>query len=194
VKRVVQSAFKGVQIFEVEDSDALLRLMTERAWDLILMDILMPGLGMTETLTRIRTVHAKVPILIFTGLTELEHVAAAMAAGANGVIHKNQASGDLVAAIQVVTSGGVFLHPEIAAALEARDGERDQTQPHMKLSAREAEIFRMIAMGRPLKEIAKDLGISEKTVVTYLTRIRGKTGLNSYVEIARYALQNRLVQ
>lgn len=193
IRRLLRNAFRTVEIFEVESSAMLLESLDERPWDVILMDILMPGGGMRETITKIRATHPHVPILIFTALTEIEHVAEAMDVGANGVIHKNRTSSDLIAAIQCVVRGETFLHPEIAEALEAMRATSDAL-PHRRLSAREDEIFRLIAMGHSLKNIARDLHISEKTVVTYLTRIREKTGLTSYVEIARYALQKGLVR
>src|SRR5206468_13121465 len=85
---------------------------------------------------------------------------------------------------------GTYLHADTAAAIAKTLHARKPTLPHHDLSERELDIFRRIALGRAIKEIGFDLGLSEKTVATYLARIREKTGLTSHVEIARYALKN----
>jgi DNA-binding NarL/FixJ family response regulator len=193
IQRVLEAAFRGVHVFEVGDSNELLARLNERPWDLILLDIMMPGVGVQDALAGIRMNYPTIPVLIFTGLTEIEHVTMVLDAGANGVMHKNRASAELVEAVKVVLSGGIFLHPETAAALEANRAA-SEVLPHNKLSAREMEIFRLIALGRPIKDIANELDLSEKTVTTYLARIRIKMGLSTYVDMARYALQHKLVE
>jgi DNA-binding NarL/FixJ family response regulator len=112
-----------------------------------------------------------------------------MKAGADGVIHKHHAVDDLLQAARRIADGGSYLHADTAAAIAKTLHARKPTLPHHDLSERELDIFRRIALGRAIKEIGFDLGLSEKTVAAYLARIREKTGLMSHVEIARYALK-----
>ena len=192
IREILHEAFPQVVIQEAADAEGLLAVLSDRPWDLVLLDALMPGGSVLETLARIRTTHPQVPVLVLTAATEIEYLVHAMRAGANGLIHKHRASDDLLEAIKTVANGGNYIHPESALDLAAtRRG--DQALPHERLSGREREIFARIAQGRSVKEIAGELKLSDKTVATYLARIREKTGLNSHVEIARYALLHHVV-
>jgi two-component system invasion response regulator UvrY len=193
VREILRDAFDDVEITEVVDGKSVRERLATRSWDLILLDIMMPGSSILETLAHIRSHDATVPVLVLTSASEIEYVVETMKAGANGLIHKHRASAELIEAIRRVADGGTYLHAETAAALASALRETKPPLLHHKLSERELEIFRAIALGRAIKEIAGDLGLSDKTVATYLARIREKTGLTSHVEIARYALQNGLV-
>ena len=130
---------------------------------------------------------------MITALPEVEIVLRVLRSGANGVIHKHRAANDLLAAISQVLIGKTYLHPETAAEIAESIDQEARPRPHELLSERESEIFRMIARGLSIKQIATELTLSDKTVSTYVSRIREKTGLASYVEMARYALQNGIV-
>jgi len=192
IREILHEAFPQVVIQEAADAEGLLAVLSDRPWDLVLLDALMPGGSVLETLARIRATHPQVPVLVLTAATEIEYLVHAMRAGANGLIHKHRASDDLLEAIKTVANGGNYIHPESALDLAATL-RGDQALPHERLSGREREIFARIAQGRSVKEIAGELKLSDKTVATYLARIREKTGLNSHVEIARYALLHHVV-
>ena len=194
VSEIVREAFDGVQIHEAQDSASVAALLDACKWDLILLDVMMPGEDVMTTLGRIRAVDPGVPILILTAALELEYVIQTMKAGANGLIHKHRAADELLDAIRRVANGGTYLHADTAAAIATSLRQERTPLPHEQLSEREMEVFCLIALGKAVKEIAWDLGLSDKTVATYLARIREKTGLTTHVEIARYALQNRLVE
>jgi two-component system invasion response regulator UvrY len=193
IQQLLRDAFEGVQVVGVGDGDAALAELPSRPWDLILLDVMMPGPSILELLGRIRLVNPSVPVLVLTASSEIEYVIETMKAGANGLIHKHHAVDDLLQAVQRIAHGGTYLHAETAAAIAKTLQARKPTLPHHDLSARELDIFRRIALGRAIKEIGFELGLSEKTVATYLARIREKTGLTSHVEIARYALKSGLV-
>jgi DNA-binding NarL/FixJ family response regulator len=194
IRDILVDEFPGVEIHDAFDAGSLLALLPERPWDLILLDVMMPGGTVVDLLRKIRATSAAVPVLILTAATEIEFVTQTMRAGANGLVHKHRAADELVAAIGVVSTGGTYLHPETEHAVAATLRDQEPGLPHKKLSLRELQIFRLIALGREVKEIAVDLGLSDKTVATYLSRIREKTGLGSHVEIARYALHHKLVE
>lgn len=193
IRDLLRDAYPDLEFAEVADGSQVLSRIGERAWDLLLLDVLMPGPGVTTVVAGARAAAPRMPILVLTAATEIEYCVQALRAGANGYIHKHRATDELLEAVRRVAAGGVYVHGDTAAEIAIALRAPDQEHPHAKLSPRELEIFRLIARGRAIKEIAGDLGLSDKTVATYLARIREKTGLTSHVEIARYALQHRLV-
>lgn len=193
VSEIIRDAFNDVEICEADSGDRVLARLGEHPWDLILLDVIMPGAPILDTLAQIRAANPTVPVLLLTATHEIEYVIESMKAGANGLIHKHRATDELLEAIKRVTDGGTYLHPETAVAIARGLRERSAALPHEELSGRELKIFRLIALGRAVKEIAGDLDISDKTVATYLGRIREKTGLSTHVDIARYALKKGLV-
>jgi DNA-binding NarL/FixJ family response regulator len=193
LREILVDAFGDVEVCEAARGTEVLERLEERPWDLILLDVRMPGPNICDVITRIRSEMPTTPVLALTAWTEIEYVIETMKAGANGLIHKHHAADELLQAIKVVLDGGSYLHPETAAAIAASLRDVEAPKPHHKLSVRELEIFKQIALGKAVKEIAADLQLSDKTVATYLARIREKTGLTSHVEIARYALQHGIV-
>lgn len=194
VRETLADAFEDIEVHEAENETSVLEVLDTHPWTCIFLDIMMPGRGIVELIKTIRTRHREVPILVLTALTEIEYVVQTLQAGANGILHKHRAAEDLVEAFEQASNGGKYLHPETANAVAKSIGQPPPTLPHESLSPRELDIFRRIALGGALKEIAAELSLSEKTVATYLARIREKTGLSSYVDIARYALQNGVVE
>jgi two-component system, NarL family, invasion response regulator UvrY len=193
VRDIVLEYFEGAECVEVDSGDAVVACLDDQPWDLLLLDVMMPGMPVLEVLTKVRSAQPSVPILVLTASNEIEYVLETMKAGANGLIHKHQAANELVTAIRRVAEGGNYLHPDTAIEI-ASSLREDKPRPlYDTLSERELDIFRRIARGRSIKEIAFDLALSDKTVATYLARIRAKTGLTGHVEIARYAMQNGLV-
>ncbi len=194
LRTILCDAFEGVRIVEAANTRSVLEQLDDHPWDLILLDVMMPDSNILDVLAAIRRQQAKVPVLMLTAATELEYIIQTMKAGANGLIHKHRAADDLLDAIAKVATGGTYLHPDSASAIARSLRVVEATLPHEHLSARELQIFKLIALGRAIKEIAAELQLSEKTVATYLARIREKTALNSHVDIARYALHHRLVE
>lgn len=193
IRELVLERYPHAQVSEYASGLEVLDHLSDQTWDLMLLDVMMPGPGIIELLQRIREREPSVPVLVLTGSNEIEYVFQTMKAGASGLLHKHLAADDLLLAIDRVTNGQTYLHADSAAAIARTLQQRSPTLPHEGLSDRELDIFRRIALGRAIKEIGFDLGLSEKTVATYLARIREKTGLISHVEIARYALKNGLV-
>lgn len=193
LREILRDAFDGIEVYEAGDGASVLGQLSNRTWDLILVDVMMPGTNVIDLLTQIRAENASVPILVLTAATETEYATQTLKAGANGFIHKHRAADDLVNAIRAVANGGTYLHAETATAIAVALRETSAPVPHTALSERELVVFCKIARGLTVKQIAFELGVSDKTIATYVARIREKTGINSFVEIARYALQNGLV-
>jgi DNA-binding NarL/FixJ family response regulator len=133
-------------------------------------------------------------VLILSVSPEAEFAERTLRAGAAGYISKQFASDEILLAVRKVLSGGTYVTATIAEKLASGLKGGDSRALHEELSEREFQIFRLIAMDRSVKEIACELGLSEKTVGTYLARIKDKTGLSSHVEITRYAFHHKLVE
>ena len=191
LRELIAEYFGAVDVVEAADGRGVLELVPQRAWDLVLLDVVMPETHPAELVRTVRAGLPKTPILMLTAAKEPQYAAETMRAGANGLVHKHRAATELIEAIRAVLDGESYLHPETAAELAKLEPEG--VPLHESLSPRELQVLRGIAMGRSVKEIAAELEISDKTVATYQSRIREKTGLSSAVEFTRYALLNGLV-
>lgn len=191
---VVGEIFGEVQVAEAGDSQSVVEHVTNAKWDLILLDMMMPGgMDILELLAKLRSLDAGVPVLVITAEGETSFAVRSIRAGANGLINKHLPPDELVRAIETVADGGTYLHADMAAAIARGLRDDGAPLPHEKLSQRELEILKSLALGRAVKAVAADLAISEKTVATYIARIRQKTGLANAVDMARYAIQHDLV-
>ena len=192
LKDLFRGEYPDLYVGEAKSYEEIVALLKDRKWDLIVLDIVMPGVNVIKMLDKIRATDAKVPILILTAVSEAEYAVRTLAAGANGYITKQYASDELILAARKVLNGETYLSDEAAKALTG-ELQNPLNEPHKMLSQRELEVFCLIAEGRTIKEIAYELSVSAKTVGTYVTRIREKTGLENYVDIARYAIKHQLV-
>lgn len=194
LRQILQDEFKEFHIGEANDSAQAVELVASQPWDLVLLDINMPGRGGLDALAEIRRLRPKLPILVLSAAPEAEYAVRALKAGAAGYINKQFASDELIVAVRKVMGGGVYASGMVSETLLSGLKAGGEKALHEKLSDRELHVFRLIGMGRSVKEIAAELSLSDKTVATYLARIKEKTGLKSYVEITRYAFQNKLVE
>lgn len=194
LKQILAFSFGDISTSEAADASSAEALAAEGSWDLILLDLNLPGVGGFELIERLRELCAKAPILVLTGGDESTHALQAIRCGASGFLSKRDATEELIVAVRKVMAGETYLKPELQSRLVTSLQGGAAQQPHERLSRREFDVFRRIALGQTVKEIAVALAVSEKTISTYLERIREKTGLRSHVEIARYAIHNRLVE
>ena len=194
LREILRDDFTDARISEAHDGPSTLAAIDSQSWDLVLLDLNMPGADGLTLMAEIRRRRPQVPILVLTVASETAFAVQSIQMGASGFLNKRDAADALVAAIRKVLSGETHLTDTAVSRVTA--GMRGQAHrlPHERLSAREFEVFRQLALGKAIKEIAANLELSEKTVGTYLLRIRDKTGLRTPVEIARYALQHHLVE
>jgi DNA-binding NarL/FixJ family response regulator len=164
------------------------------AWDLVVLDLAMPGRGGLELLDDVRHHWPKLPVIVLSAYPEEEFAVRCLQMGASGYVTKSAAAHEIVTACRTALSGRKYVTPLLAERLAALlDGSAPQV-PHEGLSPRELQVLRLVAAGRSLKEIAAELHLGEKTISTYRQRIAVKLGLSTNVEITRYALQHRLVE
>jgi len=181
-------------IQEAKDAREAVNFLLSAEFDLILLDISMPGRSGLEVLEEAKRLQPKAPVLIMTSHPEEQFAVRAFKLGAAGYLTKQSASDELITAVQRILAGGKYVTASLAESLATRLGPVDDNLPHETLSHRELQVLRLIAVGRSTKEIAGDLALSDKTVSTYRTRILEKTGLKTSVEITRYALKHGVVE
>jgi DNA-binding NarL/FixJ family response regulator len=171
---------------ECASGEAALAQLRERSFDLVILDLNLPGLGGLELLRRMLAAWPGLKLLVFSQHTEAVYAARAMEAGAKAYVSKNAAPEELRAAIETVLLGGTALERDIAQELASRGAEEDAyLRP---LTQRDMEILRLLADGKSLAEIAAALGVAYKTVANTLSRIKEKLGVSQTADLIRIAL------
>ena len=163
-------------------------------FDMILLDISMPGRNGLEILEDILNLRPKMPVLILSMHPEEQYAVRALKAGAAGYLTKASASHELIAAIRKVVHGGKYVTASLAENLARDVDSKTEKQLHEKLSNREYQVMLMLASGNSVGEIAEELCLSIKTVSTYRTRIMEKMGMNKNAELTFYAMKNHLLR
>jgi two-component system, NarL family, invasion response regulator UvrY len=193
LKTLLAEAFPDLEAGEAADVAQALEAVEKHPWDVVLLDINMPGRSGLDALQDIKRLHPQLPVVVLSVFPEKDYAVRAFKLGACGYISKQSASGELLAAIRKALAGGRYVTPLLAEALAATVAGATPAVPHEMLSNRELQVLRLVALGKPLKEIAAELSLSEKTIGTYRLRISQKLGLSTNVELARYAMQHKLV-
>jgi len=193
VRRLLEQEPLFDVIGEAESGEKAYQLFAELNPDVIVMDLSMPGMGGLEAIRRILMRNEKAKILVLSMHEDLSFANQALKLGAKGYLIKNTLGDDLVKSIQAISKGEVFLSDEIAKkiAVSSIDGGQD---PIHDLSAREFEIFRLLAEGLEVDAIATTLNISSKTVSNYQTIIKQKLNIHTPVELIRYAIKAGVIK
>ncbi len=170
----------------------VLQKVREQDWDVLVLDISMPGRNGLDLIRMAKEECPELPILVLSMHQEEQYAVRALKAGAQGYITKESDSELLVAAIRRVAKGGVHISDKVAELMVRGIRPSDKPQPHNLLSDREYQIFNMLVMGRTLTEIAAELSLSVKTISTHKTHILQKMNLSSAAELIRYAVAHDL--
>ncbi len=180
-------------IAEACTAQQLLDLLSTQRCDAVVLDIGLPGRSGLEVLDQLKQGRPSVPILIHTMHPEEQFAVRAFRAGAAGYLTKDSAPAELVKALRRIVSGGKYVGASLAEQLAARMDVRSAAPVHEALSDREFEVFRFLASGKTVSEIAEQLCLSVKTISTYRTRILQKMKMHNNAELMRYALHEKLV-
>ena len=188
VRRLLEQEPLFEVIGEAESGEKAYQIFGDLKPDVMVMDLSMPGMGGLESIRRILMRYEKAKILVLSMHEDLSFANQALKLGVKGYLTKNTLADDLVKSIETVTQGDVFLSDEIAKkmAMQSISGNQD---PVHELSAREFEIFRLLAEGLDIDAIASTLNISSKTVSNYQTMIKQKLNINTPIELIRYAIK-----
>jgi two-component system invasion response regulator UvrY len=178
---------------EAANATELFQCLQEHPLDLLILDITMPGRSGLDLLQDIRQLHPRLPILVLSMHAEEQFAARVLQAGAAGYLPKESAPEELVQAIQKIHSGQTYIRPSQADKLLRLLKAGSNRPPHETLSQREFEVFRRLASGQTVGQIASELHLSVKTVSTYRKRTLEKMSLPTNAALTRYALQNQLL-
>jgi len=193
LKEILVRELEGAVCGEAEDAQQVLAQVQSHDWDLVILDITMPGRSGLDVLRDLKAARPKLPVLVLSMHPEDQYGKRVLRAGAAGYMNKESAPEELIKAIRKVLSGGRYVSPALAEKL-ALDLNQDAERPiHETLSGREFEVLRMIACGKTVSQIAEELHLSVPTVSTYRARILEKMNMTTTAELMHYALRNRLV-
>ena len=192
LKEILAEAPDVADVGEAGDPQQARDLASSHRWDVVVLDLGLPGRGGLEVLKDLHQDQPKLPVLILSMQAEDQYAVRALRAGAAGYLTKEAAPSNLLDAIRKVTAGGRYISPAVAEQL-ATQLTVDATRPlHESLSDREFEVLRLIASGRTVGDIADQLSLSVKTISTYRARILEKMGMNNNAELMQYAIANKL--
>lgn len=193
LRRLLEQSGGMEVVAEVESGEQAYQLFSEHKPDVLVMDLSMPGIGGLEALRRIMARHPAAHIVIFSMHENAAFASQALTAGALGYVAKSEAAEDLVRAVREAAAGRGFISPAVAQkiALQSLSGDEEPTS---KLSAREFEVFRLLAEGKSVDEIAEVLKISQKTVANYQTILKQKLDITNSVELVRLAIRFGVIE
>lgn len=193
IKQITAKTNDIIVIDEASNRTELKKILREKKFDVILLDISLPGQNGIEILKEIKENFPDSKILILSIHTEMEYIRRCFMLGASGYLTKESAPDELIKAIRKVFNGGKYINYSIADSLSSYFQYETQNLLHEKLSSREYEVFLKIAQGKSIKDISSELYLSEKTISTYRSRILEKINLKNNAEIIYYAIRHKLI-
>ena len=194
IRQVVEKNFEVDAIDEAATSQEVLEKVRHNHYDVVLLDITMPGRSGLEVLKQLRKDRYEAPVLIFSIHPEKQYAVRSLKAGASGYLTKMRATDELVDAIRVVLRGERYITSSLAEVLAAYVERDVRESPHETLTDREFEVLCMITSGNRLKEIAQKLSLSEKTISAHRANILKKMNMNSTAELIRYVIEKQLLE
>jgi DNA-binding NarL/FixJ family response regulator len=193
LKQILSAEADLVIAGEAQNGQEVLQRVREMEFDVLLLDMSMPGKSGIELIKQVRIEKPKLRILILSMHEEQQYAVRAIKAGAAGYLTKESASAQLVSAIRKVAGGGAFISGAVAEQLALGAMPQSDGPPHTALSDREFQVFRLLVSGNAVSDIAGQLNLSVKTVSTHKARIMHKMNMNNQTELIRYAINHRLV-
>ncbi|MBA3596309.1 MAG: response regulator transcription factor [Methylibium sp.] len=194
LRRLLGEMAEVEAIGEAENGARVAQLLREEHWDVLVLDLDMPGQNVLDVLKRAKLDHPDLSVLILSMFPEEQFAMRALKAGAAGYLNKQSAPEQLITAVRLVANGGTYISAALAGALARNLSAKPLDTINEVLSDREFTVLRGIANGHTVSQIAQTLNLSAKTVSTYRTRLLTKLGVRSNVELARYAAEHSLVK
>jgi two-component system, NarL family, invasion response regulator UvrY len=194
LKLILADHFKRAVFGEARNATEAFARVAKEPWDVAVLDITMPGRSGLEVLKEIKRLRPKMPVLVLSMHPEDQFAVRMLRTGAAGYLTKESAAEELVGAIQKVVAGGRYISPSLAERMVSYLDIDLHKPPHERLSDREFLILRMIASGKTVGQIAKELALSVKTISTYRARVLEKMDMQNNAELTHYAVQKGLVE
>lgn len=194
LKQILLERYPFVNIAEAGDVETLISEVVKQEWDVVICDMSMPGRSGLDALQQIKQIAPRLPVLIMSMYPEDQYALRVLKAGASGYLGKETIHDDLITAIETVKLGKRFITPSIAEKLaDSFYGGESEKALHEALSDREFDVFKLLASGKPISEIAEQLSLSATTVSTYRSRIMEKMNMRNNAELTRYGIENALI-
>ncbi|WP_339609301.1 response regulator transcription factor [uncultured Planktosalinus sp.] len=190
---ILLESFPSMNYFEASNGLEALQITRKEKLDFILLDISMPGRNGLDTLKQIRSDGNSTPVLILSVQPEDQYAIRVLKAGANGFLNKDSAPEELLNAVNQVLNGKKYISASIAEKLADSIGSPFDKPLYENLSDRELQVLQLIASGKTVSEVAREISLTVNTISTYRARILDKLKLNNNAELTRYALDNQLV-
>jgi two-component system, NarL family, invasion response regulator UvrY len=189
--QILKDEYPSVIIKEVGDGESLIKEVLMNDWDLVISDLDMPGKNGLEALEQIKLIKPNLPVLILSIYAEDLYAVRVLKAGASGYMNKNAAPYELINAVRRISLGRKYITPEIGEKLLMHINI--DKNPHELLSNKELEIFKLLAMGKTITQIAEIYSLALTTVSTHRSRIMDKLGLSTNSELTRYAIAHHII-
>jgi two-component system, NarL family, invasion response regulator UvrY len=193
LKQILSEEFPEADFRETGTTQETLECLGDGEWDVVVLDVFMPGRSGLEVLDAVRQMAVRPPVLVLSSAPEEQLAVRVLRSGASGYLNKQAAPDHLVQAVRKLMQGGKYVSATLAERLATEAGRVTET-PHEKLSDREFQVMRLLVAGKSLKEVAGELSLSVKTISTFHTRIWEKLGVKNDVELVHYALEHHLAE
>lgn len=188
--QILKDEYPSAEITEVDNGEDLVREVMQYEWDLVISDLDMPGRSGLEALEQIKKIRPSLPVIILSIYTEDLYAVRVIRAGASGYLNKNSAPTELISAIKRISQGRKYITSDVAEQLLMQN---DNKKPHEILSNREFEVFKLLAFGKTISQIAEALSLAPTTVSTHRSRIMEKLNLSTNSDLTRYAIAHNII-
>lgn len=193
IKDLLSDGLGDLTVGECANAHELLELVRRKKWDVLILDITMPGTTGTDALMQVKKERPSLPVIILSMHPEDQYAVRMFKAGADAYLMKASAPEELVKAMKKVLAGGQYVNQSLGEKLVRLVHQRADRMPHELLSDREYEVMRFLASGKTVSEIAESMRLGVTTISTYRARILDKLSLKNNAELMRYAVQHGLV-
>ncbi len=194
LRQILEENRTVLRVDEAETGKEALEMVKQNRFDVVLLDISMPGMSGLEALSEIKKLNPRLPILILSIYPEEDYAVRALKAGASGYLTKKSAPDELITAVKKLIRGERYISPSLAELLASHLSEENDRPLHESLSNREFQVMRLITSGKSLKEAASEMSLSPKTISTFRTRLLQKLQLKSNAELIQYAMKHDLME
>ncbi len=193
IKLILESEFPASKVSEASNAAEVLKKMNGKIWDILILDVDMPGRNGLDVLKQLKDEGVKTPVLVFSMHPEELIAIRAIKLGAAGYLSKDTADEELIKAINHIMLGKKYITASLAEQMATQIEKPDNKAPHELLSDREFQTLLLIAKGKTISKIAEELSLGIPTISTYRSRILEKTGMKNSAELTTYAIRNNLV-
>jgi two-component system invasion response regulator UvrY len=193
-RKILEEVPGLLSVEETSNGEETIEKATSTVFDVVLLDISMPGKSGIDVLRELKRIRPALPVLMLSMYPEEEYAVRAFKEGASGYLSKKSAPEELVTAIKTVLKGRKYLSPSLGEFLASSLAIETEELPHRRLSDREFHVMQMIVSGKLIKQIASELNLSPKTISTYRARILQKLNVENNAELIQYALKHRLFE